>query len=307
MTQLTSTNPDAGVLALDEERSATTSRLADYATLTKPRITLMVAITAWLGFALGATGPWAWLVLLGTLIGTSLSCMGASVLNQVLERDTDALMHRTRRRPIAAGRVGPLEGAIFGLLLSVGGVVVLALMTTALAAWISGLTILSYVLIYTPMKRVSPWALPVGAVPGAAPPLIGFAAATGTLGAGAWLVFAIMFLWQIPHFLAISWLYREDYARAGLRMLAVLDSDGSRTFRQVLIYCLLLVPVGALPTVMGVSGWWSLGIVMVCGLGFLALGVDLVRQQDRHRARRLFLGSLLYLPVVLAAIVLNQA
>lgn len=307
MTQLTSR--DGSTMPIPEtagiEAAPVHGRRADYMTLTKQRITLMVVITAAAGFAL-APGAWSWLTLMGTLMGTALSCMGASVLNQVIERDTDGMMDRTMNRPLPAGRVNPTEATWVGVVLGLAGVGLLALTTTWMAAALSAFTILSYVLIYTPMKRYSPVALLVGAVPGAMPPMIGYAAVTGDLRAAAWLTFTIMFVWQVPHFLAIAWLYREDYAKAGFPMLPVLDPTGQRTFRQVLIGCLLLVPLGGLPTMLGISGIAYFFTALICGLTFLAFGIALVWRPGRTQARRLFLASLVYLPVVLTVMLVDM-
>ncbi len=306
MTQLTqakSSLPVGDATDVDVAQSGT--RRADYTTLTKPRITLMVVITAAAGMAL-APSPWTWWVMIGMLAGTALSCMGASAMHQVIERSTDGLMRRTRQRPLPAGRLGTPEAAWLGGGLSLAGVAVLAGTTTWLAAMLSAITIVSYAFVYTPMKRRSPTALRVGAVPGAMPPLIGYAAVTGDLGAAAWIVFAIMFVWQVPHFLAIAWLYREDYARAGFPMLPVLDPSGQRTFRQVLIGCLTLVPLGLLPTMLGISGLLYFFTALACGLGFLAFGVALVLRPGRTQARWLFFASLVYLPVVLAVMLVDM-
>jgi protoheme IX farnesyltransferase len=288
--------------------TATPGRLADYATLTKPRITSLVVVTAYIGFALGGyavAGAWSWLMLAGTLVGTALSCMGASVLNQLYERDTDGLMERTGNRPLPAGRIAPREAAWLGVLLSAAGVAALWLTTNSLAAAASTFTIVTYTLLYTPMKRVSTLAVWVGAVPGAMPPIIGYAAATGTIGTPAWIAFAIMFVWQIPHFLAIAWLYRDDYARAGLPMLPVVEPDGGSTFRQILATCFALLPLGLLPTLLNVSGMAYFVTAFVCGLLFLACAAALVHRPDRTRARRLFFASLIYLPVVLGAMLID--
>lgn len=305
MTQL-STHETPALLAPagDAVDARTPSRLADYATLTKPRITLLVVITAYIGFALGGAavmGQWSWLMLAGTLVGTALSCMGASVFNQLYERDTDGLMERTSHRPLPAGRVSPREARWLGGVLSVLGVLVLWGTTNGLAASASAFTILSYCLAYTPMKRVSTFAVWVGAVPGAMPPIIGYAAATETIGLPALLAFAIMFVWQIPHFLAIAWLYRDDYARAGLVMLPVVDPDGGSTFRQILATCLALLPLGLLPTYFGVSGLIYFGVALACGVMFLGYAAALVADPSRTRARKLFFASLVYLPVVMGA------
>lgn len=306
MTQLTGQDNSTLVLDRQAPMPVTASRWTDHLTLTKPRITFMVVVTAIIGFALAPSGHWSWLALFGVIFGTALSCMGASVLNQVIEREPDGMMNRTRDRPLPAGRLTTAEAAWSGIGLSVIGVVVLWVICNELSATLSAATILSYTLLYTPMKRVSPTALLVGAVPGAMPPMIGYAAATGELGPAAWLLFSIMFVWQVPHFLAIAWLYRKDYAKAGFPMLPVLDPSGERTFRQILIGCLTLLPLGLLPTMLGVSGMVYFFTAMACGLMFLACGIDLVFKPSRQRARRLFFASLIYLPVVLTVMLIDK-
>jgi len=309
MSQLSSPGGVAGV-ADEAAVAAAPSRRADLMTLTKMRITVMVGITAFVGYAVAvaSTGVgWHWPRLLAAMAGTAISCMGAAVLNQAFERDTDAMMHRTRNRPLPAGRVGPGVAWALGVALSLVGVGVLLVGTHWLAAALSAATITSYVWVYTPLKRISSIALLVGAAPGAAPPLIGYAAVTGRVDAAAWLIFAIMFVWQVPHFLAIAWLYREDYARSGMPMLPVIDPDGRRTFRQTLIGCLLLLPLGVAPAYLGVSGLGFMLVSLVSGLVFLWFGVRLARLRSRDAARALFLASLVYLPVVLAAMVLDPA
>lgn len=293
------------------ERTADARQLlTDLAELTKVRITLMVVITAGIGYLLGMRGSASlssgWLTAVAALAGTALACMGASTLNQVYERDTDGRMHRTRHRPIPAGRVSMRRALLLGLVLGALGVGLLALLTTAAAAAVATATIFSYVLIYTPMKRLHSTSLIVGAVPGALPPVIGYAAATGQLGLAGWLVFAIMFIWQVPHFLAIAWLYREDYARGGFPMLPVTDPSGRVTFAQMLLWCLLLIPVSLLPTVHGYSGATYAAVAMACGLGFMACAVLLVLRRERLHARLTFFASLIYLPLVLAALVIDK-
>lgn len=286
----------------------TPSLASDYKALTKPRIARMVVITAAIGFVFGVAHGVAfpWLTLIVAMIGTALSCMAASVFNQVLERDTDALMDRTKDRPVAAGRIAPKPAVIFGTLLTVAGLGLLAGFGLYLAAALCALTIASYAVIYTPLKRRTSLALLIGAIPGAIPPMIGYAAAANDLGPAAWLLFAIMFVWQVPHFLAIAWLYRDDYAKAKLAMLPVIDPTGLRTFRQTLIGCLLLLPLGILPTALNIAGKWYFAAALICGLGFLAFGVLLVLKPTRDNARRLFLASLVYLPVVLTVMLIDR-
>lgn len=286
----------------------TPTLLNDYKTLTKPSITRMVVITAAIGFvfgvAPGAAFPWVTLII--AMVGTALSCMAASVFNQIIERDTDALMDRTKNRPVAAGRVAAKPALLFGTLLTAAGVGLLAAFGLYLAAALCAFTIASYALLYTPLKKHTSLSLLIGAVPGAVPPMIGYAAAANDLGPAAWLLFAIMFVWQVPHFLAIAWLYRDDYAKAKLAMLPVIDPTGLRTFRQTLIGCLLLLPLGILPSAMDVAGKWYFAAAMICGLGFLAFGVLLVLKPTRDNARRLFLASLVYLPVVLTVMLIDR-
>ncbi len=295
-------------------------RVRDYQTLTKPRITLLVVITAGIGYALAMRGggegaggswqAWGWAGLIGTLAGTAMSCMAASVFNQVIERRTDAKMPRTADRPLAAGRVPVGEALALGLALTLAGQGLLCLLGTPLASGLAAFTILSYALVYTPLKTVTPWALYIGAIPGAMPPLIGYAAVTGSVGvdaAGAWAVFLIMVVWQVPHFLAIGYLYRDDYAAAGMAMHAVRDPTGRSSFSRAIAWCALLLPVGMLPTWLHVSGWIAFAVATVCGVVFLITAVDLAARPSRGRARRLFFASLIYLPVVLTVIMADPA
>jgi heme o synthase len=261
---------------------------------------MMVVVTVWVGFMLGSKGVgWDWLTLAAALVGAAMSCMGASVLNQVYERDTDGMMQRTKDRPMPTGRVAVAAGLAFGLAISAAGVLLLGLLTTWVAAGVSAFTILSYVLIYTPMKRVSHMATVVGAVPGALPPVLGFSAAAGSIGIEAWLLFAIMFVWQLPHTLAIYWLYRDEFAKAGFPMLPVIDPGGTQTFRQILTGSLLLLPLGLMPALFGISGLVYFFTAFACGLLMLGYSLALVADPTRARARWLFFASLVYLPVVL--------
>ncbi len=309
MMQLTSETEESLALSQGPVRAGTI-RFRDLSLLTKPRITLMVAVTAYLGFAFAARGTMMtsaeyWFTLIVTLIGTSLSCMGACTLNQVIERQTDGLMKRTADRPLPAGRMTARTASGIGLLLSVAGVSVL-LLINPLTALLSAITIASYVLLYTPMKRISSICTIVGAIPGALPPVMGFTAAQNRIGVEAWIMFAILFLWQLPHFLAIAWLYKEDYARAGMPMLPVVDPDGRATSRQILLGCLALLPLGLLPTAMHMSGMIYFIGAMLAGLMFLGFGIALVIGQTRTLARALFFASLVYLPLVFALMVIDR-
>jgi heme o synthase len=287
---------DAGVRVAvpDTRRHA----LADFLALTKPRVNLLVLITTLIGFHLGAFGPIDVTVLVHTIVGTALVAGGAAALNQVLERDSDRLMRRTRSRPLPAGRLRMGEAGWFALALAAIGLVELSLGANRLAAVVAFATIASYALVYTPLKRRTSLATVVGAVPGALPPMIGWAAATGGLSIEAWVLFAIVFFWQMPHVLAISWMYREDYERAGIRVLPVEEPDGASTSRQTVGYAAVLVPVTLLPTVVGLAGGVYLAGALVLGLGILALAIVFARQRTATHARRLFLASLLYLPVL---------
>ena len=271
---------------------------ADWMELTKPRITSMVVFTALVGFVTAApSSPWSPL-LAAALVGTGLVAAGASVLNQVLERDTDALMLRTRARPLPAGRVAPAAARAFGAVLTAAGLAALVGWSGPLAAAVAFTTWASYLFLYTPLKRKTPLATLVGAVPGALPPVIGWAAARGQLDAGAFILFAILFLWQVPHFLAIAWLYRDDYARAGFPMLPVLDREGSFTSRQAVVHSLALLLVSLAPAVAGLAGPAYLAGALLLGAALTVFALRLARARDLVAARALFLASVLYLPAL---------
>ncbi len=310
MSQLSTDNLEVLQSDAVTRRSAWSQVIGDMVQLAKLRITLMVVITAWIGLELGrrSLGLWEMQATLTvmTLLGTALSCMGAGALNQVMERDTDARMVRTRLRPIPAGRISMMMGSLTGLIWSLLGVVILWFGTHPLAAFVSLFTIISYVLVYTPMKQVTSLSTVIGAVPGALPPVIGYTAVTGKFGPEAWVVFAIMFLWQLPHFLAIAWLYRDDYARGGFPMLPVIDPSGRSTFRQMLLGCVALLPVGLMPTMLGFSGGLYFTGALVAGLVFLGFAVAVVAKPTRTHARALFFASLVYLPAVLALLVVDR-
>jgi len=302
MTHLASNTPST-VIPQPNATVLTQTHLADLFQLTKPRITLMVVLTAYIGFALGMKNTGipllsAWPTLIATLFGVALSCIGAGILNQVYEQDTDTLMRRTQNRPVPTGRIRANQALLIGGLACIAGVGLLAVKVNLITALLAGFTILSYWLIYTPMKRVTHLSTIIGAVPGALPPAMGFAAATGRLGIEAWLMFGILFLWQLPHFLAIAWLYRDQYAGAGMAMLPVVDPDGHSTFRQILLGCLALVPLGLLPTMLGVAGMIYFFGSLIAGVVFLGFGVALAVSRTRRHARAMFLASLVYLPLI---------
>ncbi len=284
-------------VALDLSLPLAATRAADFLELTKPRLNLLVVATTLAGFYLGADGFDPGL-LASTMIGTGLVAGGAAAFNEILERHTDGLMRRTRTRPLPGGRMRVSTAAWFAFALSAGGLVVLFAGANGLAAGVAGATLLSYALVYTPLKAKTSLSTLVGGIPGALPPMIGWAAATRTLSLDAWILFAIVFLWQMPHFLAIAWLCREDYARAGLPMLPVVEPDGRSTARQVVLYASVLVPVSLAPTLVGLAGRIYFGGALLLGLAFLAFGIGFARERTNENARRLFLGSISYLPLL---------
>jgi protoheme IX farnesyltransferase len=279
------------------------ARWTDFLELTKPRITSMVALTTAAGYLLTAPRPIDWLVLVHALLGTALVASGASALNQVIERRTDAQMRRTANRPLPAGRLQPEAALLFGVTLSLLGVSYLAMLVNVLTAVVGAVTLGLYVCVYTPMKRVSSLSTLVGAVPGAMPPMMGCTAAGGVLGVEAWILFGILFFWQMPHFLAIAWLYRSDYERGGFPLLALGHLPGIRTARQMVLYSAALIPVSLLPTVLGFTGLTYFVGAAVLGLVFLAYSFGFGLAQNAPAARRLLLASVVYLPVVLLLMV----
>jgi protoheme IX farnesyltransferase len=291
---------------LATRRPALAVRLADLVALTKPRITALVLVTTYVGFYLGARGGFAWTYVLHLLAGTGLVCGGTSALNQWWERDRDARMRRTARRPLPGGRLDADTALAFGIALAVVGLAELAMFVNILAALVTALTLVTYVFVYTPLKTRTWLCTVVGAVPGALPPVIGWAAARGALDAGAWSLFAILFVWQLPHFYAIAWMYRDDYARGGFPMLPVLDTTGARTTHHIVAWTLALVPASLLPALLGLVGAWYATGAVALGLGFVALSAALAAQMERTAARRVFLGSILYLPALFGLLVLDK-
>lgn len=283
------------------------SAVADFAELVKARLSFLTLATAMAGFALGAQGAWGWLLAAATMAGTALSAAGAAALNQWWEREHDARMRRTRDRPLPAGRLQPADALLAGLTLSVTGVACLAVFANLLAAALAAATIVFYLLVYTPLKRVTTLNTIVGAVPGALPPLIGWTAARGSINAEGLTLFAILFLWQMPHFLAIAWLYREDYAQAGFRMLSEGDDRAALTGRQAVVYALALLAVSLLPAVFfGYSAVYFYGALFLGG-GFVALAGNFACSGGTVAAARgLFLASIAYLPLLLGLMVLAR-
>jgi protoheme IX farnesyltransferase len=281
-----------------------TSRLSDLVTLTKPGITVMVGITTAVGFYVASHGGFDWKIFLHLIGGTLLSSAGAAALNMLMERKLDALMDRTKSRPLAAGRMAPAEAAVFGSVLCAAGLVWLALGTNLLTSALSAATMISYLALYTPLKTKSSVCTLVGAIPGALPPVMGWAASRGSLEAGALVLFLILFFWQLPHFLALAWMYREDYARGGFPMLPVEEPTGASTGRQVVLQTLALLVVSFLPYGFGVAGEGYLVAALVLGTGFLGFGVAFAVVRSRERASRLFFASITYLPLLLGALAL---
>jgi protoheme IX farnesyltransferase len=266
----------------------------------------MVLVTTSAGFYLGSWEVPDWFRLLQTLIGTALAAGGTIALNQYLERDVDARMERTRLRPLPSGRLQPTEGLAFGAAITGGGLLYLMLTGGPLSALVTAVTVGSYLFAYTPLKRKSPLSTVVGAIPGALPPMIGWVAARDGFGLEAWVLSAILFFWQIPHSLAIASLYRDDYARANIRFLPVVDRDGGGTGRPIVSNCLALIIVGLMPTLTGVAGSVYFFGALALGVAFLGCGIDLAISRSTGAARRLLLASLVYLPVLLALMALDK-
>jgi protoheme IX farnesyltransferase len=277
-----------------------------YLALTKPRITWLILMSTGIGYFFGHRGALDLWLLFHTLLGTALLASGTATLNQWYERDADALMHRTESRPIPSGLVTALKAFLFGLALIAAGELELALGVNALTAWIGFATVGSYLLLYTPMKQRTWLSTTVGAFPGAMPPLIGFAAARGALTVEAWILFAIIFLWQFPHFYAIAWMYKDDYARAGIRMLPVVEPDGVSTSRHILAFALLLLPVSLLPGFLNMTGHWYLAAALLLGAFFLRAAVRVARDRTLPNARLVLKASVIYLPLLYIALVLDR-
>jgi protoheme IX farnesyltransferase len=280
---------------------------ADFVTLIKPRVNLLVLVTTVIGFHLGNLRGTDLALLFNTVVGTFLVASGAAAFNQLLERDVDARMRRTLQRPLPDGRMSGVEAFWFASALSGIGLAQLWFGANALSALVAVATLASYTLVYTPLKKVTSLATIVGAVPGALPPVIGWAAARGTVSVEAWVLFAIVFFWQMPHVLAVSWLYREDYERGGIRVLPVEDPDGRSTAFQMVNYAAALVPVSLLPTAIGISGGVYLAGALVLGVASLALAVRFAQQRTPQRARQMFYASLVYLPLLWVLMLANRA
>ena len=297
--------PGQSVAAPETTRPAQGSLSSDLSELTKARLTVMVLLTTLAGFALTSRGIFDWSKLIHTLIGTALVAICSSILNQALERDTDALMRRTEERPFVTRRL-PLTKTIFiGLVLGALGLAELAWFVNGLTTLLAALTLVIYVVVYTPLKRRTELNTLIGTIPGALPPLIGATGALGHFSVEGWTLFALLALWQLPHFYAIAWLYREDYEAAGLRMVSVNDPKGQRTGIHALISALILLPISLLPTLIGHSGLFYGIVAGILSLGFIVMAWRFALQPNRPRARALFLTSIAYLPLILTALALD--
>jgi heme o synthase len=292
--------------ALPLTAASVRQRAADYLALTKPRVVMMVLVTTLVGYYLGSDGAPTLLPLVHTLLGTALAAGGTLALNQYMERDLDRRMERTRRRPLPDGRLAPVEALVLGGVLLLGGLVYLRVAVNLPCALVTTAIAVTYLLLYTPLKPVTSLCSLVGAVPGALPPVAGWAASHGTIGPEAWVLFAIMYLWQIPHTLAIGRMYRDDYARAGIRVLPVIDGDGASTATHAVTNCLALVPVALLPTLLGMAGPLYFATALLLGLCFLWSAVGLARTRSLADARRLLVVSLVYLPVLLGTMAFDK-
>jgi len=281
--------------------------VADLAELVKARLTLLVLVTTAVGFYLGSQSTTDYVALFHAVFGTAAAAAGAAALNQWWERRDDALMRRTKTRPIPSGRMPPLQALLVGIVLSVFGIAYLAIVCNLLSAALAAITIAIYIFAYTPLKHASSANTAVGAIPGAIPPMIGWAAARGNIGAGAWSLFAIIFLWQLPHFFAIAWMYREDYSRAGFRMISNDDRSGERSASQSVFFCILLLVIAGLPAFLGIANFVYLAIELLLGGLFIAVAMRFLRVRTPGAARSLFIASIVYLPLLLGALVLTKS
>ncbi len=279
--------------------------MKDYLALTKPRVTWLIVMSTAVGYYFGHSGPWPVWAVIHALMGTALIASGTAALNQWYERDADREMRRTQGRPLPAGRMRPRNALFFGATLAVAGGLELGFGVNWLCSAIGIATLMMYLFLYTPLKQKTWWSTTVGAFPGAMPPLIGYAAAADKLTPEALVLAAILFLWQFPHFYAIAWMYREDYSRAGIRMLPVVEPDGESTARQILLFSCLLIPISLLPKWMGMTGTIYMVGAILLGLLFLYAGIRVSLDRTKVRARKVLLASVVYLPVLYALMVLD--
>ncbi len=282
------------------------SRAGAYLTLTKPDVSLLVLMTTAAGYYMGARGPVDWLRLAHTVFGTMLIAAGTAALNHYIERESDRFMRRTASRPLPSGVLQPAEALLFGIGLSIAGAADLWISSGWLASVLGVITCLSYLLAYTPLKKRTVWATFVGAFPGAVPPMIGWAAATGSLDRGAWALFGILFLWQFPHFHAIAWMYREDYSRAGILMLPVVDQDGSRTFRQIILTAIGLIGISLLPSMLGLTGVLYFFGALVVSTGLLQVCIWAASSKSNVRAKWLMHATVMHIPLLLGLMMYDK-
>ncbi len=281
-------------------------KLAAYLELTKPRIAFMLVLTSAAGFYLGSKGDFDFVLFFNSVIGITLLAFGVATLNQYIERQTDTLMERTATRPLPTGKITPNEALIFGILQCVVAELYLLFLVNGLTAALGLVVIVGYVLLYTPLKTRTSASTAIGAIPGAMPPLMGWTSAADEITLGAWILFAMLFLWQFPHFLAIAWMYREQYAKAGIKMLPVVEPEGKITAQQIVVFTILLLPVSIAPYFFGVSGVIYLVGASLLGLWFLWASIQAARAKSNEMARKLLLVSVLYLPIIFALMVFNH-
>ncbi|HWS54157.1 MAG TPA: heme o synthase [Pyrinomonadaceae bacterium] len=293
-------------VAVEAARPAAREKFAAFVELTKPRITFLIVLTSAAGFCLGSKGVIDYLALGHALFGIALLSSGIATINQFMERDLDGRMRRTATRPLPTQKLSPAQALVFGAALTFGAELYLAAFVNLLTAAFGLTVVVGYLLLYTPLKTRTSLSTVVGAFPGAMPPLMGWTAATGSVGVEAWALFAILFMWQFPHFLAIAWMYREDYARAGILMLPVVEPEGRLTAQQIVLWALLLVPVSLFPAALGTTGRFYFFGAFVLGLAFLAASVHAAFANSRQGARRLLLASVLYLPLLFGLMVLDK-
>ena len=290
----------------EQSVSSEPGRAGDYVALAKPRLNMLVVATTLAGYYMAAPAGRGWLLLFHTLVGTALVASGASAFNQLLEIESDGMMRRTRARPLPSGRIRPGHAKVFGFALSIIGLVQLAWGVNLLTAGVALATLLTYTVFYTPLKKRTSLATVVGGIPGALPPMIGWAAVRNNLSIEAWILFGIVFLWQMPHFLAIAWMYREDYKRAGFPLLPIVEPDGGSTGRQALIYAAALLPLSLAPTAASMAGLVYLVGAASLGMAFVALAARFAWLRTTPSARRLFFGSIIYLPLLWILMVFNR-
>ncbi|MBI1805831.1 MAG: protoheme IX farnesyltransferase [Ignavibacteria bacterium] len=304
------------VKALEDINIRVRARILDYIELMKPELTGLSVLTTLCGFYLATTGRFNYWLFFHTAIGTLLVGGGAGALNKYIERAYDALMKRTEHRPLPSGRMTPLDVLIFGISVSLIGILELSIFTNLLTGFLAVLTWTTYLFLYTPLKRVTPFSTIIGGIPGALPPVMGWTAARNELSLQPWVLFAILFCWQMPHFFSLAWMYRKDYARAGFKILTVMDPSGERTSRMILGYCIGLIPSSLAPTLLGMTGTFSIVSAFALGVGFLYFGILLLKFSGRSEpealgkvnfySRRMFFASLLYLPILMIILTLDK-